>query len=73
MTFPGSYYVDIVCRLLKEMKNRNVSAIMEKVTQHMHRIIFKTNLFQGKAKQASFYESTFQKSFVFPPYQDHSY
>lgn len=66
----GSVYVDTVCRLLEKHRGVNITEVLEKASNKMHQILFScasggTN-FQGEAKQACYYESTFQKTFRVP-------
>ncbi|XP_042206631.1 uncharacterized protein LOC121855632 isoform X2 [Homarus americanus] len=72
----GSVYVDCVCSSLKEHCGKNITQVLEEVCQKIHRIVFyseekktseeKEKEFEGNAKQACFYESTFQKTFIIP-------
>ncbi|KAK7074645.1 hypothetical protein SK128_015821 [Halocaridina rubra] len=63
----GSVYVDTVCRLLEEHKGANITQVLEKTCNKMHQILFNCEeQFSGEAKQACFYESTFQKTFNVP-------
>ncbi|XP_068216783.1 uncharacterized protein [Palaemon carinicauda] len=63
----GSIYVDTVCRLLEKYRGKNITTVLEKANNKVHQIIFSSkDNFEGKAKQACYYESTFQKTFIVP-------
>nr|XP_045599531.1 uncharacterized protein LOC123758837 isoform X2 [Procambarus clarkii] len=63
----GSVYVDTVCRLLEKYRGDNITKVLERVSNKMHQILFSCNKeFKGEAKQACFYETTFQKTFIVP-------
>lgn len=63
----GSMYVDTVCRLVEQHRGRNITQVLERVTNTMHQILFSCrNKFDGEAKQACCYESTLQKTFRVP-------
>ncbi|KAK4298433.1 hypothetical protein Pmani_029225 [Petrolisthes manimaculis] len=64
----GSLYVDYVCRLLERNAGHNLTLVLERVCNKMHQILFSSNesKFEGEAKQACYYETTFQKTFVVP-------
>nr|XP_053652830.1 uncharacterized protein LOC128702564 [Cherax quadricarinatus] len=63
----GSVYVDTVCRLLEQHRSDNITQVLERVCNKMHQILFSCNeKFEGEAKQACYYESTLQKTFIVP-------
>ncbi|XP_064111661.1 uncharacterized protein LOC135219136 isoform X2 [Macrobrachium nipponense] len=65
----GSVYVDIVCRLLEKHRGENITTVLEKANNKVHQIIFThedKEKFKGEAKQACYYESTLQNTFVVP-------
>nr|XP_053655100.1 uncharacterized protein LOC128704097 [Cherax quadricarinatus] len=63
----GSVYVDTVCRLLEQHRGDNITQVLERVCNKMHQILFScTEKFKGEAKQACYYESTLQKTFIVP-------
>lgn len=63
----GSVYVDTVCRLLEKHRGENVTTVLEKVNNKVHQIIFvNKDEFEGEAKQACYYESTLQNTFIVP-------
>lgn len=64
----GSVFVDTVCAQLEESQGQNITQVLEAVCQVIHQIVFcieeREDL--GSAKQACFYESTFQKTYLVP-------
>ncbi|KAG0710305.1 Caspase-14 [Chionoecetes opilio] len=64
----GSVFVDTVCSLLEENQGENITQVLEGVSRLIHQIVFKSDedKFVGESKQACFYESTFQKTFLIP-------
>lgn len=66
----GSIFVDTVCCLLEERRGQNLTVVLEEVCRRIHRILFNSDegKFEGSAKQACFYESTLQKTFIIPDY-----
>ncbi|XP_063840332.1 uncharacterized protein LOC135089062 isoform X2 [Scylla paramamosain] len=64
----GSVFVDTVCFLLEENQGENITEVLEGVSRLIHQIVFKSeeNKFDGESKQACFFESTFQKTFLVP-------
>ncbi|XP_045118276.1 uncharacterized protein LOC123508576 isoform X2 [Portunus trituberculatus] len=64
----GSVFVDTVCSLLEGSQGENITQVLEGVSRLIHQIVFKSeeNKFVGKSKQACFYESTLQKTFLVP-------
>ncbi|XP_042238966.1 caspase-12-like [Homarus americanus] len=63
----GSVYVDTVCRLLEQHRGHNFTQVLERVCNKIHQILFSCHeKFPGEAKQACYYESTFQKTFIVP-------
>lgn len=64
----GSVFVDTVCSLLEENQGENITQVLEGVSRLIHQIVFRSeeNKFVGESKQACFYESTFQKTFLVP-------
>ncbi|KAG0728819.1 Caspase-14 [Chionoecetes opilio] len=64
----GSVFVDTVCSLLEENQGENITQVLEGVSRLIHQIVFKSDEdeFVGKSKQACYYESTFQKTFLIP-------
>ncbi|KAK3895311.1 hypothetical protein Pcinc_000957 [Petrolisthes cinctipes] len=66
----GSIFVDTVCCLLEERGGQNLTVVLEEAFRRIHRVLFISNEgeFEGSAKQACFYESTLQKTFLIPDY-----
>ncbi|XP_045599535.2 caspase-8-like isoform X3 [Procambarus clarkii] len=64
----GSVFVEIVCSLLEKSSEVSITQVLETASRKIHCLIFKSddNSFQGHAKQACFYTSTFQKTFCVP-------
>ncbi|XP_050691802.1 uncharacterized protein LOC126983220 isoform X2 [Eriocheir sinensis] len=64
----GSVFVDTVCAQLEESQDQNITQVLEAVCQVIHQIVFcieeREDL--GNTKQACFYESTFQKTYLVP-------
>ena len=60
--------MDTVCSLLEENQRENITQVLEGVSRLIHQIVFMSeeNKFDGESKQACFYESTFQKTFLVP-------
>lgn len=64
----GSVFVDVVCAQLQESQGHNISEVLEAVCRIIHQIVFRSeeNKFVGESKQACYYESTFQKTYIVP-------